>query len=162
MLKTADLCDATETISSRQVCKGGFKHFGGNKSFSGHIRTLKVFEDNSLLKKLIVEELKTPTVIVVDGGGSMNCALLGDNLASIALKNQISGFLIHGCIRDSVIMSTLAIGVVAIGTNPLKSENHNQGLMDCPLNFWGARWKSGDYVYVDEDGIILFDGPVHV
>ena len=94
-------------------------------------------------------------VLVIDGAGSAKCALLGDMLATKALDNGWSGIVINGYIRDSVDMSEMSIGVMALGTMPLKSEKHNRGERDVELGFAGGRFTPGHYLYADEDGIIL-------
>lgn len=150
--KTADLCDAhSDTI---QIVTPGLKHYGGKQQFYGQIVTLKLFEDNSLLRDLLNEEGKG-RVIVVDGGGSMRCALLGDMLASMAVKNAWSGLVINGCIRDSADINTMNIGIRALGTHPLKSQKRGTGEKELTISFACTKFSPGDYLYADEDGILV-------
>jgi len=94
-------------------------------------------------------------VLVIDGAGSANCALLGDMLAAKAMNNGWSGIIINGYIRDSVDIGEMGLGVMALGTMPLKSEKQDRGERDVELGFAGVRFTPGDYLYADEDGIIL-------
>jgi regulator of ribonuclease activity A len=157
MYRTADICDIHPQIKS---CEVVFNAFGGTRIFSGFIRTIKTFEDNSLLKTLVSTKQERPTVIVVDGGGSKQRALLGDNLAKLALENNITGSVINGCVRDTHILTTLPSGILALTSNPRKSNKENKGEVDVKLNFWGIDWIPGEYLYADEDGIIVLTKPV--
>lgn len=150
--KTADICDThSDTI---QIVTPGLKHYGGKQQFCGQIVTLKLFEDNSLLRELLNED-GNGRVIVVDGGGSMRCALLGDILASMAVKNDWSGLVINGCIRDSAEINTMNIGIRALGTHPLKSQKRGLGEKELTISFACTEFRPGDYLYADEDGILV-------
>ena len=146
-----DICDEYEDI---QICQSIFKSYGGKDKFNGKIRTVTAIEDNSYVKKLIDEKV-SGDVMVVDGNGSMKCALLGDNLAKKAAANGWSGFIINGCIRDSEIISTIDIGIKALSTMPLKSEKKNVGEFGKDLKFANVSFKEGHYAYSDQDGIII-------
>lgn len=149
--KTPDLCD--DFSNELQIALPGFKDYGGNTSFSGPISTLKIFEDNTLVR----QQLETDgqgRVLVVDGGGSMRCALLGDMLAELGVKNNWAGVVVYGCIRDSEDIGKLGLGVKALATMPLKSVKRGEGQIDIPVTFHGLTFKPGDYIYCDQDGII--------
>jgi regulator of ribonuclease activity A len=151
-LATADLYDAHE--SSVQVVAPMFNDYGGIEQFSGPIVTVKVHEDNSLVRAAL-KEPGQGRVLVVDGGGSLRCALLGDNLAALGVKNAWRGIVVYGCIRDSEAIGKLAIGVKAMQTNPRKSVKKGQGERDVPVQFGGVSFHPGHYLYADRDGIIL-------
>lgn len=149
--KTADLCDDHE--GKLQIMQPGMSNYGGKAVFGGQIVTLKLFEDNSLVRELV----GTPgegRVLVVDGGGSMRCALLGDMLAAKAVDNGWSGLLIYGCIRDSDDISKMSLGVKALDTMPLKSVKKGIGERDVPVTFMGVRFSPGEYLYSDHDGVV--------
>lgn len=152
--KTADLCD--DFSSELQVIGSEFKSFGGKKRFSGPIKTVKVFEDNVLVKKAL-ETIPEGCVLVVDGGASKNCALMGDRLGDIAQTRNIAGVIIYGCVRDSADLAEQNVGIFALGSMPLKSKKEGKGEVDGPLHFLGVDWKPGDYVYADEDGVVVAD-----
>ena len=152
-MNTCDLVD--QYADEIQVAETiGLKHFGQHQRFSGKIQTLKCFEDNSLLKK-IVGAPNAATILVVDGGGSMRCAMVGDLIAALAVEHGWHGIIIHGCIRDSVALSNIPIGIMALGTNPKKSSKLDHGEIGLPLAFAGTRFESGDFLYADEDGIVV-------
>ena len=152
-LKTTDLCDAhPEKVKIADPI--GFKDFGGTKIFSGKIETVKCFEDNSFVRKAL-EQNGEGKVLVVDGGGSMRCALLGDMLGELGVKNKWTGIIVYGCIRDSPAMATLALGVKALNTIPLKSNKRNEGQPNIPVRFAGVDFIPGEFVYCDEDGVIV-------
>ena len=151
--KTTDLCD-NYPDKVRIAEPIGFKDFGGVKLFSGKIETVKCFEDNSLVRKAL-EQNGEGKVLVVDGGGSMRCALLGDMLGDLGVKNKWNGIIVYGCIRDSAAMATLPLGVKALNTNPLKSNKRNEGQQNIPVHFAGIDFTPGEFVYCDEDGIIV-------
>ena len=153
---TADLYD--DYGDKLTVLRPQFRHFGARKSFGGTVLTLKVFEDNSLVKSL----LATPgqgRVLVVDGGESLRYALLGDNLAASAVKNGWSGLVIAGAIRDAALISEMDLGVYAMGTNPRKTKKQNRGDEHLTIEIAGAEVKSGMWIWVDEDGAVLLPEP---
>lgn len=155
---TADLADAHPET---QVCEPIFHDFGGRKSFHGPIATLKVFEDNALVRAAL-EEKGEGRVLVVDGGGSMRCALLGGNLGQLAVKNGWAGVVVYGCIRDSEEIAAQALGVKALAVHPRKSEKGlHMGHRDKAVSFAGATFSPGDWLYADADGIVLADGAIH-
>ncbi len=150
--KTADLCD--EHSARLQVADPGFRNFGGREAFAGIVSTVKAFEDNSLVRAALEEQGKG-RVLVVDGGGSMRCAMVGDLLAALALKNGWFGIVVNGCIRDSVDIAGIDIGLKALGTHPLKSLKRNEGQRDITVAFAGVRFEPGHHLYADHDGIVI-------
>jgi regulator of ribonuclease activity A len=151
-MKTADLCDKYE--SEIQVAEPMLGDFGGLTTFSGKIATVKVFEDNALVRKKL-EEKGEGRVLVIDGAGSTRTALVGDRLAREAEQNGWAGLIVHGCIRDVEDVSDLDLGVKALGTVPRKSAKRGTGDADIPVYFAGVTFKPGDYLYADPDGIVL-------
>ena len=148
---TTDLCDAHPEI---QVCDPVFQAFGGNLGFSGPITTLKVFEDNTLVKQA-VESPGEGRVLVVDGGGSLHCALMGDIIAGLAVTNGWAGAVIHGVVRDVAVLRTLELGIKALGSNPRKSTKTGAGERDVTVSFGGATVTPGAMVFSDDDGVVV-------
>ncbi|MGO2747110.1 ribonuclease E activity regulator RraA [Microbacterium sp.] len=149
---TADLYD--ELGESIQSLPMQFRAFGRRTAFDGPIRTIRCFEDNALVKAT----LATPgdgAVLVVDGNGSLNTALMGDLIAASAVANGWAGVVIHGAIRDSVAIDGLDLGVKALGTNPRKSAKTGAGEVDVVLEFGGVAFRVGVHLYADEDGILV-------
>ena len=152
--KTPDLCDEFE--ESVRVADPLFRDFGGAGSFHGPIATVRVFEDNVLVR----EELETEgqrRVLVVDGGGSTRCALLGDRLGRFAYENSWAGIVINGCIRDSEEISRITVGVMALHAVPRRSAKSGVGERDVPVSFAGITFTPGHYLYADADGVIVAD-----
>jgi len=149
---TADLCD--DHGDRLQVCEPVFHVFGGRKAFHGPISTIRCFEDNSRVKEA-VESPGAGHVLVVDGGGSRRRALLGDKLGEAAVRNGWAGVIIHGCIRDSAELGRMDLGIRALGTIPLRSDKRGEGERDVPVWFAGVTFRPGEFVYVDEDGVIV-------
>jgi regulator of ribonuclease activity A len=147
-----DICD--EYLPDLQVLDPIFRPYGGRRKFYGEIVTIKCFEDNSLVKQTLAEN-GAEKVMVVDGGGSLRCALLGDMLAAMAAKNGWQGVLIFGCVRDVEILETIDIGVSALNSFPKKSEKRGLGEMNVPVHFAGADFLPGQYLYADENGIVV-------
>ena len=152
-IKTADLCD-THPTQVKVALPIGFNNYGGHSYFGGEIQTLKCFEDNSLVRKAL-EQNGAGKVLIVDGGGSMRCALLGDMLGDLAVKNNWAGLLIYGCIRDSQAIELLPLGVQALNTIPLKSNKRNEGQENIVVTFAGIDFVPGQFVYADKDGVIV-------
>jgi len=149
---TADLYDQHE--SDLQVALPGFRDYGARKRFFGPVSTVRLFEDNSLVSSAL-EEPGNGRVLVIDGGESMRCALVGDRLAQLANTNRWAGIIVSGCIRDAAVIAGIDIGVKALGTNPRKSVKRNSGERDVPVIFSGVTFTPGEYVYADEDGILI-------
>ncbi len=131
-----------------------FKSYGARKTFGEQIVTVKCFEDNSRVKELLATD-GTDKVLVVDGGASMRCALMGDLIAESAVKNHWNGVIIYGCVRDVDAIAELDLGVHALAAIPQKSNRKGVGEVDIPLHFGGVTFKSGEYVYADNNGIIV-------
>lgn len=149
--QTPDLCDENE--GKVKVATPMFQAYGGKARFHGQIQTVKVFEDNVFVRDMLSEP-GTGKVLVVDGGGSLRCALVGDLIAAMAQKNGWEGIIVYGCIRDSGVINGIDIGVRALNTNPLKSIKQGAGYKNIPVTFAGITFEPGEFVYVDEDGII--------
>jgi len=124
------------------------------KAFSGKITTLKLFEDNSFVRKQLESNGKGK-VLVVDGGASLRCALFGDKLAELAITNKWEGIIVNGCIRDSYLINQMDIAIKAINTSPVKSIKRNIGKMNIPVNFSGVTFIPGQFVYSDNDGVLI-------
>jgi regulator of ribonuclease activity A len=148
---TADLWD--DHGENCKVLEPIFRDFGKPLQFYGPIRTLKVHEDNSLVRKAL-EEKSNGEILVVDGGGSTRCALLGDRLATLGRDNGWVGIVVFGAVRDSAVLKNIEFGVKALGTNPKKSLKRQEGQRDIPVCFAGVEISPGDYLYCDEDGIL--------
>lgn len=154
---TTDLYDANEGRVA--VVEPMFRAYGGRARFAGQVVTLKVYEDNTRVREVLAEPGQGK-ILVVDGGGSKRCALLGDQIAELAVKNGWEGVVIYGCIRDSVAINALDIGVRALDTTPKKSVKRNEGQRDLVLAFGAVEFVPGHWLYVDEDGLMLSATPL--
>lgn len=157
MRPTTDLYDDFE--ESCETCSTQFRDFGGRKQFYGRIRTVRCFHDNVLFRELL-NEAGRGGVIVVDGEGSTARALMGDMLAARARDNGWAGVIINGAIRDSADIAGIDIGVKALGVNPAKSDKKGAGETDVELHLGGICFRPGDWVYCDEDGILVSPDPI--
>lgn len=149
---TADLIDAYADVL--QSCDLQFRNLGGHARFSGPIRTLRVFQDNALVKST----LSTPgdgAVLVIDGAGSLKSALVGDIIAGLAVSNGWAGVIANGAIRDSLAIAALPLGLKALGTNPAKSAKDGVGEADIPVSFGDVTFTPGHWLYSDEDGVVV-------
>lgn len=151
-LLTADLYDEYE--DALQSVPLQFQTLGGRPRFNGPIRTVTCFEDNALIKSILAGPGEG-AVLVVDGAGSLNSALMGDMIAESAVVNGWAGVVINGAIRDRVALSGLDLGVKALGSNPRKSSKTGRGEVDAVVSFAGVTFTPGRTVYCDEDGILV-------
>jgi regulator of ribonuclease activity A len=152
MVATTDLCD--EFGAEVEVAEPLFRDWGGSLAFAGSIETLRVFEDNALVRQV----LETPgrgRVLVVDGGGSLRTALVGGNLAGLALRNGWTGIVVHGCVRDSAELRATSIGVKALQAIPRKSARAGSGEQGVAVTFAGVTFVRGHFLYADADGIVV-------
>ena len=158
---TCDLCDAHKSDSSGQfrVLPPVFRDFGAVPRFRGLVVTVKCFEDNSLVKAA-VDSAGEGRVLVVDGSGSMRRALLGGNLGASAAKNGWAGVLIDGCVRDVAELAAQPLGIRALAAIPLPPEKRSEGQRDVPVQIQGVWVRPGDWLYADEDGIVVSAAPL--
>lgn len=154
---TCDLCDANEdkiASGALSVLPPVFQKFGKRQAFSGPAATLKVFEDNVLVRAAL-ETAGDGRVLVVDGGGSLRCALVGGNLGVLAEKNGWAGIIVNGCIRDSEEINGCDIGVRALATHPQRSIRKGVGERDLRVTIAGVAVNPGDWIYADADGVLV-------
>ena len=156
--QTADICD--DHPRDVEVAEPILRHFGGRPRFCGQMVTVKVYEDNVLVRQTL-EERGEGRVLVVDGGGSLRRALLGDRLGAMAAENGWSGVIVNGCIRDSVAMGDIDLGVLALATNPMKSNKNGDGGTGVSVSFAGVTIRPGNFVYADEDGWLVAGRALH-
>ncbi|KKW63449.1 ribonuclease [Mycolicibacterium elephantis] len=149
---TADLVD--EIGPDVRSCDLQLRKYGGRAQFAGPITTVKCFQDNALLKS-VLSEPGQGGVLVIDGGGSLHAALVGDVIAGLGVENGWAGLIINGAVRDAATLRTLDIGVKALGTNPRKSTKTGAGQRDIPVGFGGVVFTPGDVAYSDDDGIVV-------
>lgn len=157
---TTDLCDDNEdrlADGTLRVLTPGFRHFGKRAVFAGPAATLKVFEDNSLVREA-VESPGNGRVLVVDGGGSLRCALVGGKLGVLAEKNGWAGIVVNGCVRDSAELDACDIGVRALALHPQKSQKRNIGEREVAVQMPVAVVRPGNWIYADADGVLVADG----
>lgn len=156
-ISTPDLCDAHP--QQVQVCELAFTAYGQLKQFGGEIETVKCFEDNSLVKEALARD-GAGKVLVVDGGGSMRRALLGDQIAASAVKNHWAGLVFYGCVRDVEEIDSLPIGVKALGSVPVKTDKRGEGQLNIELRFGGVLFTPGHFLYADRNGVIIAETPL--
>lgn len=148
---TPDICDAFPEV---QVLDPIFVNVGGIEAFFGPARTVKCFEDNSRVKEAVTEPGEG-AVLVVDAGGSTRCAMLGDMLAEQAAGNGWAGVILYGCVRDVDILAETELGIQALGAHPRKSEKRGEGQRDIPVSFAGVTISPGQWLYADNNGILV-------
>ena len=157
MKLTADICDENEDEidnGSVQVLSIPLNMYGRRKHISGQVVTVKACEDNSFVRKILEEDGEN-RILVVDGGGSRRCALMGGNLAVLAKENGWQGAIIFGCVRDSVELMDTDIGIWAVGTSPVKSKKANVGSINKPIKIENFSIKPGLFCVADSDGVIF-------
>ncbi|QQP98653.1 ribonuclease E activity regulator RraA [Lysobacter enzymogenes] len=153
-MNTCDLCDRHD--ARVRVLDLPLRDYGGRIAFAGTVSTIKAYEDNSRVREAVAEP-GAGRVLVIDGGGSSRRAMLGDQLAALAVDNGWAGVVVFGAIRDSAAIGAMALGVKALGTCPRKTEKSGQGQRDVALAFGGVAIRPGDWVCADEDGVVFAD-----
>lgn len=150
-MSTADLLDAHPDA---EVCELQLPSYGGMRAFSGAIATVRCLEDNVLVKQRAAEPGRG-RVLVVDGGGSFRCALVGDSIAGLALASGWAGLVLHACVRDVAALGELPLGIRALGSCPRPSRKAGDGQVDVPVRFGNATFAPGAVLHADEDGIVV-------
>lgn len=151
-MRTTDLCD--EHGDALRVLEPLYRDYGRRRAFHGRVRTLRVFEDNALVREAL-ESAGSGDVLVVDGGGSLRVALVGGNLGKLAEQNGWAGIVVHGAVRDASELVACNLGVKALGTIPRRSVKGGTGERDVALTFAGVTLAPGDWLYADDDGIVV-------
>jgi regulator of ribonuclease activity A len=154
---TPDLCD--DHPGDARAAAPLLRPFGGPAAFAGRVATVKVHEDNVLVRAALAEP-GDGRVLVVDGGGSLRCALVGGKLAALGTENGWRGALVYGCVRDVGELRATPFGVLALAAHPVKSAKKGEGERDVPVTFADVTFRPGDYVYVDEDGVVVSGRPL--
>jgi regulator of ribonuclease activity A len=149
---TADVLD--EHGADAQSCDLQLRQFGALYDFAGSVSTVRCFEDNVLLKQR-VSEPGVGRVLVVDGGGSLRCALLGDKVATTALENGWAGVVLWACVRDVAALREIPLGIKALGSSPRRSAKTGAGELDVPVAFGAVTFRPGAMAYSDDDGIAV-------
>jgi regulator of ribonuclease activity A len=149
--QTADLCDEFGDLCAS--CAIQFQQFGRASAFFGRIRTVKCYDDNVLIRRAL-ETHSDGEIMVVDGAGFLGSALVGDQLAELAIRNGWAGIVLFGAVRDSVALRGMEIGVKALGTNPKRCKRNGIGQSDVPVTFGDVIFRPGDWIYSDPDGIL--------
>jgi regulator of ribonuclease activity A len=152
VVKTSDLCDqhADDVVPAAPM----FRNFGARVAFGGEVSTVRVLEDNALVRQALSEPGRG-RVLVVDGGGSLRCALVGDQLAALGATNGWSGAIVNGCVRDSDDLARIEFGVVALATHPRRGAKTGAGERDVPVAFANVTFAPGHYAYADRDGVLV-------
>lgn len=158
---TCDFCDEhkNDTTGTFRVLPPVFRDFGSLNKFSGQVSTVKCHEDNTLVKAA-VDSPGEGRVLVVDGGGSLRRALVGGNLGAAAARNGWAGVLVDGCVRDVAELAQCRTGIRALASMPMPTEKRNEGQRDVPVQIQGVWVRPGDWLYADEDGIVVSDRPL--
>jgi len=149
---TADLYDGHADVC--QSCSTQFRQYGARRIFAGRIRTVQCRDDNVLVRRAL-ESPARGEVLVVDGGGSVESALMGDVIAELGRKNGWAGVIIFGAVRDVATLAALDFGVKAIGSNPRKSAKTGAGQMDVEVRIGGVTFIPGHWAYSDDDGVLI-------
>ncbi|WP_439115240.1 ribonuclease E activity regulator RraA [Hydrogenophaga sp.] len=159
---TCDLCDAHKNDSSSafRVLPPVFRAFGASRRFAGTVVTVKCFEDNSLVKAA-VDSPGEGRVLVVDGGGSLRRALVGGNLGAAAARNGWAGVVVDGCVRDVAELALCQTGILALASMPLPTEKRGEGQRDVAVQIQGVWVQPGEWLYADEDGIVVSSSALH-
>jgi regulator of ribonuclease activity A len=129
---------------------------GGRTVFHGRVATVRCRGAAGLVRQCI-DEPGHGRVLVVDGGGSLEVALVGDRMAAIALRNGWEGLLVHGAVRDADALRALDIGVLALGTVPCRGTFDTTGERDGPLVLGELQVRAGEYLFCDADGVVVCD-----
>ena len=153
---TCDLCDdhKNDSDGAFRVLPPVFRDFGGRRRFAGPVSTVKCFEDNALVKAAL-DQPGQGRVLVVDGGASLRRALVGGNLGAAAARNGWAGVLVDGCVRDVAELAALDVGIRALASMPLPTEKRNEGQLDVPVVIQGVIVRPGEWLYADEDGVVV-------
>lgn len=167
---TCDLCDAFENDTSGdiRVLPPVFRSYGGVTKFCGPVVTLRCLEDNSRVREAVNANGYTDTafgrvgrVLVVDGASSMRRALVGGNLAEAAARNGWAGIVVDGAVRDVVELSQAQVGIRALALVPMRTAKRDEGQADLPVQIQGVWVRPGDWLYADEDGMVISARPLH-
>lgn len=157
---TCDLCDLhkADTDGALRVLPPRYQSFGGRTKFAGPLRTVRCLDDNTSVKALL-ESPGNGAVLLVDGGGSLRRALVGGNIAAAAARNGWAGVVVDGAVRDKAELAATELGVLARALVPMPSDRKAPGLVDLALQIEGVWLRPGEWLYADEDGVVVAPAP---
>ena len=149
---TADVWDGHD--DGLMSCDLQLRSFGARTSFEGPVRTVRCRDDNQLVKDVLGTR-GDGAVLVIDGGGSVHTALVGDQVAALAASNGWAGLIINGAVRDAEALGGIELGLKALGTNPRRSSKTGEGSVDVAVTFGGAVFAPGAHLWADSDGVVV-------
>lgn len=152
-IQTADLCDNNRD-KKIEVLSSKFTNYGGLKQFSGQIVTVKLDKSNWLLLEMLRDENGEEKIVVVDNSQEFY-GVVGDKLMAFAKNNNWKAIILNGYVRDTDETKNIDVGLFAIGTCPLRNFEKTDSARGIELNFEGVTFNDGDYIYADNDGIII-------
>lgn len=156
---TSELCDMyTEQVD---VLSPIFEHYGGLSSFGGQVQTIKCFEDNAIILNVVAND-GTGKVLIIDGGGSIRCALIDAEIAELAAENNWEGIVCNGSVRDVDALEDINIGIMALNSIPVGADDQGIGEDDIAINFAGVTFLPDDHLYADSTGAILSAEPLDI
>lgn len=160
---TTDLCDAhKEDTSGRfRVLAFPWQNYGGRPYFCGQVRTVRCHEDNTQVKRLLEQDDGQAQVLLVDGAAQMGRALLGGSIAAAAARRSWAGVVVLGAVRDVRELQQCELGVFALGVVPMPTVRAGQGVADVPVCLGGVWVRPGEWLYADEDGVVVSDVSLH-
>ncbi|MEG0052560.1 MAG: ribonuclease E activity regulator RraA [Comamonas sp.] len=156
-VKTSDLCDRLGPAA--RVCRANWQSYGGRHAASGRIQTLRTYEDAALIRTTLTGPGEG-RVLVVDAGASLRVAVLGDNMARMALENGWAGLIIHGAVRDVQVLACLGIAIFALGHTPLRAGRSGLGEIGVTLSMAGNLIRPGAFIAADRDGVVVADDDI--
>ena len=157
--QTPDISDAIAEAGGQPRAAAAARQFGGRRQFCGRVATVRCKEDNSRVREMLATAGEG-CVLVIDGGGSWACALLGGNMAQLAARNHWAGILVNGCVRDIDELAAVKVGVQALAAMPRRSDKRGRGEINVAVSFWGISFLPGEYVYADDNGVVVCPEPL--
>jgi regulator of ribonuclease activity A len=147
----ADICD--QFPDNFSVLPQVFKPYGKIKKCQGKIETILLEEDNRKLIELLGQEGSERIVVVQCQ--RKDSAVFGDRLAKIAIDHNWGGVIVDGAIRDISTLRDMPICVFASAVYPIRGKQNGGGEIGVTLKVGAVALKPNDYIYADEDGIII-------
>lgn len=129
-----------------------------NVKMRGSAYTVRVPEGDNLMIYYAIDNAKEGDIIVIDGNGNIDRALIGEIMISYALTKKVGGFVVNGAIRDHDALKDMPIPIYFAGVSPNGPYKNGPGEVNFPVSIHGLVINPGDILVGDSDGIVVI-GP---
>ncbi|HVY05556.1 MAG TPA: RraA family protein [Burkholderiales bacterium] len=148
----SNLCDS---MGRTHNASGALQPMHSGGKLCGPAITVRTAPGDNLLIHKAIDMAQPGDIIVVDGGGALDAALIGDIMTSYAVSRGVGGFVIDGAVRDTEELAARDLPVYARGISPRGPTREGPGEINVAISIDGTVVNPGDIVVGDADGLVF-------